>query len=256
MATIAPRAQTGASDDGFFRITAIAMAVVVVAGFSFQLAMGRSSFASPLRVHLHALVFMGWVAIYVTQAVLATTGSIALHRRLGWFATGWVGLMLVFGFVVTLALVREGRVPFFFTPLQFLVFDPMSVLTFAALIFAGVANRRQTDWHRRLNYCAMALLLGPAFGRLLPMPLLAPWAYEATLLTVLIFPVIGVVADWRRDGHVHPAWIWGIATIVGSTLLVEAITFGPLGVPLYEAVTAGTPGVAIAPLEFPPPSGP
>lgn len=256
MATIAPRAQTSASDDRFFRITAIAMAVVVVAGFSFQLAMSRSSFASPLRVHLHALVFMGWVAIYVAQAVLATTGSIALHRRLGWFATGWVGLMLVFGFVVTLALVREGRVPFFFTPLQFLVFDPLSLLTFAALIFAGVANRRRTDWHRRLNFCAMAVLLGPAFGRLLPMPLFTPWAYEATLPAVLLFPVIGVVADWRRDGHVHPAWIWGIATIVGSTLLVEAITFGPLGVPLYEAVTAGTPGASIAPLEFPPPPGP
>lgn len=256
MATLAP-AQRDAprSDDGFFRITAIAMALVILAGFSLQFAMGRSSFASPLRVHLHAIVFMGWVAIYVIQSVLATTGSLALHRRLGWIATGWIGAMIVLGCWVTVAMVRQGSVPFFFTPLQFLVFDPLSVLTFAALMAAGIANRKRTDWHRRLNYCAMALLLGPAFGRLLPMPLLAPWAYEATFTAVLIFPIIGVIADLRRDGRVHRAWFWGIGTIAASTLAVEAITFGPLGVPLYQAVTAGSPGAAIAPLEFAPPPG-
>jgi hypothetical protein len=254
MATLAPHAPRFARDDDrFFQLTAFAMAATIVAGFSLQLAMGRSSFASPLRVHLHALVFMGWVAIYVTQNVLATTGSIALHRRLGWFATSWVAVMVVMGCWVTVAITRNGNVPFFFTPLQFLIFDPMSVFTFAGLIAAGIANRRRTDWHRRLNYCAMALLLGPAFGRLLPMPLLAPWAYEATFLAVLIFPVIGVIADLRRSGRVHPAWMWGIGTIAASTLLVEAITYGPLGEPIYRAVTAGSPGAQVAPLDFPPP---
>ena len=253
MATAIHGIRESYSDDRFFRVTAFAMAIAIVLGFSFQLAMGRSSFASPLRVHLHAVVFMGWVAIYVTQAVLATTGSVALHRRLGWISTGWIALMVLMGCWVTVAMVRQGTVPFFFTPLQFLVFDPLAVLTFAALVAAGIANRHRTEWHRRLNYCGMSLLLGPAFGRLLPMPFLIPWAYEATLIAVLIFPVIGVFADLRRSGQVHPAWLWGIATIIGSTLLVEAIAFGPLGVPLYDAVTAGSPGATIAPLEFPPP---
>lgn len=255
MATVMQPAQ--ARDDGFFMKTAIAMAAVIVAGFSLQLAMGRSSFASPLPVHLHAIVFMGWVAIYVTQTMLVAKGAIALHRRLGWIATGWVVAMVVLGILVTVRMVRAGTVPFFFTPLQFLVFDPLTVLTFAALIGAGVANRRRTDWHRRLNYCAMSILLGPAFGRLLPMPLLSPYAYEATLLAVLIFPVIGVVADVRRTGRIHPAWNWGIGAIVGSAILVELITFGPMGPPLYQVATAGSPGASIAPLEFaPPPTGP
>ena len=55
--------------------------------------------------------------------------------------------------------------------------------------------RRRTDWHRRLHYCGTALLMGPAFGRLLPMPLLAPWAFEATFIAVMIFPIIGVIAE-------------------------------------------------------------
>jgi hypothetical protein len=258
MATLAgAMPQTRSGDDRFFLLTAVAMTLVIVAGFSLQLAMGRSTFSSPLLVHLHATVFMGWVAIYLTQNILVSQGAIALHRQLGRLAVLWVVAMVVLGTAVTVAIVQRGTVPFFFTPVQFLVFDPLSVVTFAVLIFAGVANRRRTDWHRRLNYCAMSMLLGPAFGRLLPMPLLAPWAFEATLLAVLTFPVIGVIADLRRSGTVHRAWLWGIGTIVGSAALTESAAFGPLGVPLYNAVTAGTPGASVAPLEFPPPpSGP
>lgn len=241
------------SDDKFFLKAAVAMAVVIVAGFSTQLAMGRSTFASPLHVHIHAIIFMGWVAIYVAQNALVANGSLAMHRRLGWIATGWMIAMVVLGFVVTVSMVRRGVVPFFFQPLQFLVFDPLSVLTFAALTTAAVVNRHRTDWHRRLHYCGMALLLGPAFGRLLPMPLLVPWAWETTLIFVLILPVIGVLADLRRTGTVHRAWYWGIGTIIGSALLTNAIAYGSLGPAIYHAVTAGSPGASVAPLEFPPP---
>ncbi|MBE7608299.1 hypothetical protein G6O43_25645, partial [Salmonella enterica subsp. enterica serovar 4:-:1,2] len=67
--------------------------------------------------------------------------------------------------------------------------------TFAALIVAAIVRRRQTEWHRRLNFSGMALLLGPAYGRLLPMPFLIPYAYEVDTLAVLILPVIGIVFD-------------------------------------------------------------
>jgi len=66
MATLAqtPRAPT-VGDERFFLRGAIVMTLVIIAGFSLQLAMGRSTFASPLRVHAHAIVFMGWVGIYL-----------------------------------------------------------------------------------------------------------------------------------------------------------------------------------------------
>ena len=255
MATAALDRPAMTGEGRFFLITAFAMASVVVLGFSFQLAMGRSTFASPLHVHMHAVIFMGWVAIYVAQAAFATTGALALHRRLGWVAAGWLVLVVGLGFVVVIAMVRQGTVPFFFTPLQLLVLDPVALLTFAALTVAAIAQRRHTDWHRRLHYCGMAVLLGPAFGRLLPLPLFIPYAYEADVAAVLIFPVIGVIADIRRDGKAHPAWAWGIGTILASTLLVEAIIYGPVGLPLYRAVTAGTPGASVAPLALPPPPG-
>lgn len=251
------RLTTGKPDDRFFLNSAFVMALVIVAGFSVQLAMGRSSFASPPLVHAHAIVFMGWVVLYLLQNIFAATGRTTLHRRLGRIAAGWIVAMLVLGCMVTLAIVRRGQVPFFFRPLQFLVFDPVSLFAFAGLTVAAIMLRRQTDWHRRLHFCAMAMLLGPGFGRLLPMPLLAPWAWEATLAACLIFPVVGMVADQRRSGRVHPAWGWGVAAMAGALIVTEAITYSPVGTAIYAAVTAGSPGATTAPLDFPaPPAGP
>ena len=242
---------SGGRDDRFFLGGAFAMALVIVAGFSLQLAMGRSSFSSPPLVHAHAIVFMGWVAIYLLQNVFVTTGGMALHRRLGWIAAAWMVPMLVLGCAVTVAIVRRGDVPFFFRPLQFLVFDPVTLFAFAGLTVSAILLRRQTDWHRRLHFCGMSLLLGPGFGRLLPMPVLAPWAWEAIVAACLIFPAVGMWSDMRRSGRVHPAWRWGVATIIGSALLTEVITYGPLGGAIYHVVVAGSPGAAVSPLGFP-----
>ncbi len=254
MATLAEvSASTTPSDDRFFVRSAFAMAITVVAGFSLQLAMGRSTFASPPLVHAHALFFMGWVMIYVLQNIFATSGNMALHRRLGWIGAGWIVAMVALGCAVSFAMARRGQIPFFFKPQHFIVFDPVTLLVFAGLVIAAIRLRRRTDWHRRLHFCAMALLLSPAFGRLLPLPLLIPWAFEATVAALMIFPVVGVWADIRRTGHIHPAWKWGIGAIIGSVVLSEAITYSPVGSAFYEIVTRGSPGANVSPLEFPPP---
>jgi hypothetical protein len=244
-------------DEKFFLKGAIAMTIVIVAGFSLQLAMGRSTFHSPPLVHAHAITFMGWVTLYLLQNVFVATGRMELHRRLGWIATGWIAAMLVLGCLVTAAMVRRGQVPFFFRPLQFLVFDPMTLFTFAGLTIAAIMLRRRTEWHRRLHFCGMSMLLGPAFGRLLPMPLLQPWAWEAAFAASMVFPLAGAAIDARRTGHAHPAWRWGIAAMIGCLFVTEAITYSPLGTAIYRATTAGTPGADVPALDFaPPPAGP
>jgi hypothetical protein len=252
MATLAQNSRPAAapSDDGFFLRAAILMALTIAAGFSVQLAMGRSSFSSPLLVHAHAIVFMGWVVLYLLQNIFVATGNIALHRGLGWIGAGWIFAMLVLGCLVTVAMVRRGHVPFFFQPLHFLVFDPVTLLGFIGLTIAAIGLRRRTDWHRRLHFCGMTLLLSPAFGRLLPMPLLQPWAFEAAFAATLAFPIVGMIRDRRRRSQVHPAWLWGMGAIIGSLILTEAITYGPIGATLYRSVTAGSPGARVPALAF------
>jgi hypothetical protein len=254
MATLAEQPFTPrVGDERFFLRSAILMATIIVAGFSFQLAMGRSTFASPVRVHAHAILFMGWVAIYLTQNLLVATDRIGLHRRLGWLAAAWAAAMVVSGLIVTVTMVRSGTVPFFFQPLQFLVFDPVAVLTFAGLTAAAILLRRKTEWHRRLHFCGMAILLAPAFGRLLPMPLLQPWAWEASFAATLLFPLAGAWSDVRRNGRAHPAWKWGILAMLASFALTQLLAYGPAGIAIYDAVAAGSPGAGVDPLAFPPP---
>src|SRR5436190_19722049 len=234
MATLTQRPSRPAVGDELFVLRgAIGMALIVVAGFSLPLAMGRSTFASAVRVHAHAIVFMGWVAIYLLQNVFAATGRMHLHRPLGWIAAAWMVPMVVLGCYVTAVMVRNGQVPFFFRPLQFLVFDPMTVFTFAVLTTAAIVLRRRTEWHRRLHFCGMAMLLGPAFGRLLPMPLLQPWAWEAAFAVTILFPMAGVWADIRRSGRAHPAWLYGIAAMIASFVLIESITYSAVGTAIY-----------------------
>ena len=232
---------------------AYAMAATIVAAFSLQFLMGRSTFHSPLAVHLHALAFMGWVAIFTVQATLGARGMVEQHRKLARLAAVWIALMIVMGFVVTLRMVRNGTSPFFFRPQHFLIFDPLNVLVFAGFVAFAISKRKQTDWHARLQLGAMALLMGPAFGRLLPMPLLAPHAYEAAGAACALFPLIGAGIDIRRRGSVHPAWLVTLGVLGGMILLGDAITYSPLGDELYRMATEGTPGAAVPGLDFPPP---
>lgn len=109
--------------------------------------------------------------------------------------------MVVSGFLVTAIMVRNGTVPFFFQPLQFLMFDSADGTAFAGLTIAAIVLRCSTEWHRSLHFCGMSLALAPAFGRLLPLPLLQPWAWEATFAVTLLFPLAGTRPDLRRSGR-------------------------------------------------------
>lgn len=252
MATLAPHAPRIADNDRFYFGLALTMAVVLVAGFVFNLGMGRSTFAVPLVWHVHALVFMTWIGIFLAQTWFATRGPMALHRRLGWLASGWVVLMVVMGIAITVATIRRGTAPFFFQPQHFLIANPLGLLAFAGLTFAAVRMRRATDWHRRLQMCAFATLMGPGLGRLLPVPLFMPWAFEVPVIAGLLFLVPAMIRDYRREGRVHPAWWWGIGTVVAVVIVARVVALTPVGDAIYAGVTAGSPGAALPGMAFGP----
>lgn len=239
-----PGAAARSTEERFFFKLACAIALVLVAGFTFQLAAGRSSFAVPLVYHVHAVVFFGWVALFLTQTYLVAGNNVALHRRLGWLSALWVPAMVVLGVAMTVASLRRTGGPFFFDANEFLIGNPAGLLAFAALIGAAVALRRRTDWHRRLMLSAMASIAGPGFGRLLPMPLLMPYAWEISNLICLSFVAAGMIRDKRHNGAVHPAWLVGIAVSMGFLLLGQVIAYSPWGIELTRQVLEGHPGAA------------
>ena len=86
--------------------------------------------------------------------------------------------MVTAGLMVILAVIRNGTSPFFFQPQYFLIANPMSLLLFVGFTLAAVRMRHRTDWHARLHICGMTMIMGPGFGRLLPMPLLIPMRFK------------------------------------------------------------------------------
>jgi hypothetical protein len=253
MATAAWKRPAIAGETRFFLIIAIIMALLNVVGFSFFAIMGISTFRAPLYLHVHAFLFMGWVALFVLQASLAASGSVALHRKLGWVAAGWALAMVVVGTLTTIWTVRKGAVPFFFLPAQFLIMNPLSVALFAALLIGGVIKRRDREWHPRLIVCGMAAIMGPAFGRLLPAPLLMHGMFTAIFIGMIAFPLAGIIRDKRRRNGVHPAWWVGLASLCLLQLVSETLGRSAIAARLYDRTVAGSPGALLPALVYPDP---
>ena len=134
--------------------------------------------------------------------------------------------------------------PFFFDQNEFLISNVLGLTCFAGLVFTAVAQRRNTGWHRRLMFVGFAILTGPGLGRLLPMPLLIPHAWRIMIVVTLLFPLIGIIADRRRHGKVHPAWLWGVGAVVLTQVVADVIAYSDAGIALTHAVIDGTPGAA------------
>jgi hypothetical protein len=228
------------------------MAIVQVSGFVFHLAMGRSSFNAPLVVHLHAVAFMGWVAIFAVQPWLANAGAMKQHRLLGRVAVVWAFALLVLGVAVTLAVIRAGKAPFFFQPQHFLFANVISLFAALGLLAAAITLRKHTDWHARLQIGSFALFMGPSFGRLLPMPFLKPYAFEIAEMASLVFVGFAAMRDVRMHKAVHPAWIWTVGAMLGALALARLVAHSPLGPAIYAAAVAGSAAAGGDGMAFPP----
>jgi hypothetical protein len=241
MATLASQGGT-ARDTRFFLIMALAMAGVIIAGFSFHLLMGRSSFAEPVTVHLHGIMFMGWVGLYAAQAITIASGNVALHRRLGRLAYVFVPAMMIAGTAVMVHSAQTRGGPFFFAMNEFVISNAMGLYCFGGLALWALRVRRHQGWHRRLMLVAMSILTGPGLGRIIPAPLLIPYAWPISIVLTWFFPLIGMWADWRRDGRVHRAYWWGMGINVGVFVFSMLLAYSQPGFAFTEWLVAGTPG--------------
>jgi len=225
-----------------FLIMALAMALVIVAGFSFNLAMGRSSFGAPWPYHVHGMIFMGWLGFYLVQNISIARGHVALHVRLGQLAYLWIPAMVAAGIMIILISLRTAGGPFFFAQNEFLISNLAGLLAFGGLALWALRVRRYSGWPRRLMLVAMSVLTGPGLGRLLPMPLLMPYAWTIAVSASFVFGIAAMLIDWQRDGRVHPAYWWGMGINVGAFLGSMALAYSQLGYAITESVLAGTPG--------------
>lgn len=212
----------------FYLVMSLVMAATIAAGFS-QTVPG--DFAAhpglPLLLHLHGMVFTLWVLLFVAQPAFIARGSYRLHRRIGFIGAGLSFAMVIMGLAATLFAIRYHRVPSFFPPGVFLVMNSLGILVFGGLVGAGVLLRRKADWHKRLMLCATVSILGPGLGRFLPMDSFGTMAPLVMFGVIGLYALAGPAYDLITLRRVHPAYVWGVATILISEIAIGPLAFAP-----------------------------
>ena len=163
-------------------------------------------------IHFHAAVYVGWLGLFITQAVLAATGRVAWHIKLGRFAIGYGVLVIVVGLFTAFARfelrVQAGEVAAAQTQLLGPLLD---MLVFAPLFAAAVYYRRTPELHKRLMIVATTSLLIAAVGR---MTFLGSPRNQLLLHLVWVAPILLAMAhDFWRHRKVHPVYVLGLVVL-------------------------------------------
>lgn len=212
----------------FWQRMAIGLALFIVFGFlQFALRGFVDPVAAPFWVHLHGVAMLAWLGLLIVQPTLVSQGNFARHRQLGRIG----GLLALFitclGIFTGVASLMLNRFPPFFSPPYFLALTVTESLVFGVMVAWAIRRRRATDWHRRLMIGATIIILEPALGRLLPIPLMGPWAEPAVALCQLAVVAIIASYDQRSRGAVHPA-TWAVAAIVIATrIAISLLSMAP-----------------------------
>ena len=197
------------NDRRFFTGMAIAAALTVFVGFAPTYYLRGVFGAAPLTtlVHVHGAVATAWILLFLTQTSLIAGGRTDLHRRLGVAGAVLAPLLLVVGYLTAIESARLGHTPPGGPPpLAFLAVPIGTLVVFAILVGAGLAQRRRSETHKRLMLLATIAILTPAIARLRWMGLEGPpYAIGGTCL----FVVACLVYDRVAHGRVHPAFLWG-----------------------------------------------
>ena len=219
MATPMMSSDRSSAERRFFTGIALAMLATVIVGFS------RSFFLRPLFpdwpspsetiFYVHGAAFTAWIVLLVAQTSLVARRRTELHRKIGPYGAALAAAMVVLGTVGALVAARRAtgftQVPI--PPLQFLAIPIFDMILFAAFVWLAIAQRGNSQTHKRLMLLATVNLVTAAIARWPGVLPLGPLAFFG--LTDL-FIVALAIWDFRTRGRLHPVTLWGGLLIIVS----------------------------------------
>lgn len=220
------------TDHRFYVGTALFALVVAMVSFGPGL-VDSSSRRGPLTplAAVHAVAFTGWLVLYLVQTLLAATGRIHLHRRLGVVGVVLAGIMIVVGYQTTIDMVRRGfdlsgDLERLGPVILQTSFQLIGMPIFGGLVLAAVLNRRRPDIHKRLMWLTIpAVLIGApvvhAIGHYNLPIFVAPLANLSMLAA-------NPLHDRIAHGRVHPVSLWGgVFFVVLANVLAGVVSPHP-----------------------------
>ena len=229
-APIAQAPAAGTHDRLFYGGMAIVMGLTVFAGFAptYYLRLfadgPNATFSggpfTPL-VHLHGVLFTGWVLLFIVQTALVSSRRIVVHRRLGAAGAVLAAAMVVVGTFTAITNAARGSAPPGADPLAFLVIPLFDMVLFATFVTAALALRRDKETHKRLMLLAYVSIVVAAVARL---PGVLPYGPLAFFGLTFLFVVAAGIYDFLERRRVHKVYVWGGALILVSVPLRLAIS--------------------------------
>lgn len=177
-------------------------------------------------IHLHVAVFLGWIVLFLAQAILVNRDRIRKHVSLGWrgFLYG-IGAIVV-GLSLTLqgywGLVRLGKTTWAEFPVSIWWLPGwFDMIQFSLLVGLGYVYRQRPGMHKRYMLFATTIFLHPAFGRM--DYLLGDWNHQLMVL-LLAGPVWAY--DLYTAGRLHSASLIGTAVLGVDVFVLYPLIFG------------------------------
>lgn len=228
-----------------FYLAFLVIAVVAVAGGflpRLQTIFSGQREWPPFPVHMHAVLFYGWVGFLGLQILLVRGRNLRRHRQLGYLGLALAAAMVVVGcwMAVTMAGWHYARGDD--GALKFLPVPLTDMLVFATLVTAAALLRRDAPAHKRLILLATTQLLGAGFGRMaLYSTPDTPWWPQAQQLLDLYGPLwiimaAAVVFDLLTRGRPHRVIVFAIPFMLAVQVLAASVLVSPHWTPFAKGV--------------------
>jgi uncharacterized membrane protein len=227
-------APSHAWDRNFFLTLLVLIWLPILSGFGLDMAnhIQTNEAAYPLIVHVHAVVYVGWLLLLTTQIALIRVREPALHRRLGMAGVAFIPLMAVVGLAAawTMHVIH-------YTPeaphTAFFAIELTNIAAFVPLAVAALLRRGELSAHKRLIMLATLSLTGAGFGRLWDYTIgdalgnaegvFAVQLYLGTDLLVLALGGFDLVTRKR----LHPAYLAGAGWVLVNQIVSVTLYFSP-----------------------------
>ena len=207
----------------FYFFMSLAIAVIVTYGFHFTVGTNllHPAIPRPFLLYIHAATFTAWLAIFIAQTALVTTGNTHLHKRLGLVGIVVGVAVVVVGLSTTVVMTQfHAAHPAPGDDPRFVIVPFNDIAAFAGLFRAAIALRRTNcEAHRRLMLMARCALTAAGWGRFPAYLVPDGWFYLGVDALVLL----GVGRDLVVMRRVHPAYLYGLPAMVAGQVAALAV---------------------------------
>jgi hypothetical protein len=206
-------------DRYFYFGMSLLVAAVVVFGFSHTIEgnLLHADIPRPSILYIHAIVFSGWVVLFIVQSALVRMSKVTVHRRLGIYGALHGGILPFIGVTTALVMQHFHDVHHDDASSAALSLPFNDMLTFSIVFGLAIRWRRRPEFHRRLMLMATCCLMGAAFARFPESMVPANAFYVGVDVLILL----GVLRDLVIMRRVHVVYRYGLPCMMVSQALAQ-----------------------------------